>query len=247
MIRNAMEYVADLVSKAGAVSIKDEPKLRKVFVRFGENLDIHDYPPVPRRADVRTLDDVAVVCGDAAIAPDPEVWVDECGVQIILDRKDRHEAIGMPLGRTCVRAVLETLEDTPYRDGPRNTVKMLRMELGGVPAIEQALARVDFSNAVVGTAVTEHGKESFGREVEAKVLNVDTIPRSFEIEFQVWQGLDYRRTIICLLYIDVAAELIEIRPAPDQLTGAINDAVDELIGDLRQAVTCPVFGGDPSP
>ncbi len=223
--------------------------LRKIIIKGkdGES-EMLDIPPPDRAHFINSYDDIARVV-EILGSEDSEVWVGAKAVHIVLDGEKRRDKVLVTVGRSTMFGTLVNMEWDPLRLSPRAAVKFMRFEMSGrFPNLEQAFGRVDFKRKSDGSVVTEHGRESMGKAVEAVVQNIESIPSTFTAEIPIWKNsgfLGYKASISVGVYIDMEEELFEFRTLPDQCELAVNSAVSQLATDLRANLSCPVFEGCP--
>jgi hypothetical protein len=251
MIREAIEKIADLVRGANAIQVVDSQKLRTVFVKDkDEPMDAHEYPAMPRAGTIESLTDFCLVAKDAEVAPRPEVWHSSQGLTLLCDRDDRHERLVMPLQMSERFSLLWKLASgASYSTS--GIVSLLRYELhsAGLDSLVARLRKVNFERKGTGERTVEHGRESFGKSVEAQIQGRDDIPDEFAVEVPVYVtgGLRSATTarVRVGLEIDVEKEQFRVRTLADEIEETLITA-QLAIGDaLRNTLDCPVYHGVP--
>lgn len=251
MIRDALEYLSHRLAERGRVEFHKHPELpSKVLVRRGDEHEWEDVEAPQRMARVETLGDVEAYLKKNGKAP--QVFVDAVGVTAYLDAGERAEWVQMPFVKSKRMALLEQIEAGGGLSlTQKDAVKLLRFDLHGdrTANLLAALSRIDFTRSSTGSRTVEHGKESLGRSVEAKVQKADQIPEHVDIDLVPFANLGLRgfqTTVRLGVYLDMDTERIELKPLSDELqrgeasvVSSIADKLAELMGET------PVFHGSP--
>lgn len=253
MLAEAINTIAGLVETGNAIETFRCDDLRKVLVRRGKEIEMHDLPPVQRGGRLHGVEDLVAAALDDEFAPDPEVFHEGDGIVLVLNRADRHELVKMPLTCTDRFLTLMSLAKTPRNMAPREWVRFLRFDLSGtgIDHVIAVLRKVDFARRSDGKMHVEHGRESLGRSVEMVVQTPgDAIPETFDVTVPVYAtpGLRDATTVTLRMgvHIDVEATTVVIKPLADEIALAI-DAAQVAIGNLLRSRldTVPVFYGAP--
>lgn len=256
--RDTLELIQATARDARRIQHVDIEKLRKVAVIVpgsdGEdNVAIHDYPPELRGGQMHGLNDVIAAAKDGKVCPDPEVYHDTKQVLILIDRKNRREAIKMPL-HLSEHAQLVTKMGIDEGMTPAQLIQLIRFKLPnvkGAAALVAALRKVDFRRRSDGTRTTEHGRESLGRHIEAEVQGAAEIPEEFTATFPYYSDPGLVNvtevTVRIGVYIDVENERIHVAPLADELVKAHDKAHAVIGNELRSGLEgIPVFYGCPA-
>ena len=246
MLAELLGAVANLVRKGDAAELKTDPAFpRKAWlVQAGTATEL-EVPPRDRRYAVEDIETVVglVEAGGALFHT-----IDE--VNLVFDLQDRRELATMRLHFAERFATVSSMARQPWRCSPQEAIKKLRFELhaANVDHVVAALRRIDFQRSSSGSSHIEHGKESLGRAVEAKVQQADAIPESFAVRVPVYSNRDLRSIqvdIQCGIYLDLAEQLVEIRVMPDEISKAIEVAQAEVGAMLAKAAgdAVPVYHG----
>lgn len=124
---------------------------------------------------------------------------------------------------------LERLESEPKWGSPVDIVRYLRQNfLGAGPeALIAALRNVEFNRRNDGTISTEHGRETLGRAVEARVSASSYIPETHTFQVVVFemQDLYLSRPIKIGIHIDAGTERIGLFLLPGEMERAMEGAL----------------------
>jgi hypothetical protein len=171
--------------------------------------------------------------------------------------------ISAPFARLCALAANAGFrgDQSPGAMTPGDAVRMLRLELDSVAGAElaAALSRVDFARTSSGAVVTEHGRESLGRSVEARAQGVSAIPSRIKVSVPVFQ-LEELDDIVETVDVEVVlhpnagkVELVPLREsvaraiarardrAHSRVEGAVRDEVGRLGEEKAAGVSIPVY------
>lgn len=251
MLAEFVAKIATLAQEAKSVEFHTQPSLPGVvFVRHGDQLLREDVPAARRAHTLASFADLVQALVDKAIGPAPEVYVAAGSIVALLDRAKRTERVTVPL-QDSARFRLACSLQKPQSFQPKEAVKLLRYEFhdGGVEAVAEALSHVDFERTSAGRSHVEHGKESLGRAVEAKVQQAENIPKTFSVEMPIWTtaGFDgYGPSIMFGLFLDLDDSRVELRVLSDEIERARNAALLNVAADLRDRLPgVPVFLGVP--
>lgn len=252
MLAEFVDRIGDQERRANLIQFQTHPHLPgKVFVGTDTGVQAHDVPPVPRAGFFHTIDDVVRCAQDLVMAPDPEVFVSNEAVVVVLNRQNRHERMTVPLYYTERWTRLAGLANTRESLTTAQAIRMLRFELPGTGTerVIQALRRIDFSRTGSGHATVEHGKETLGSAVEAAVQQADNIPETFVVTTPIWsnEGFIEQAEITCGVYLDLVAQKVEIGVLADELSRERNVAIESIKDRLEEKLNdaVPVFSGRP--
>lgn len=207
-------------------------------------------PPPVRNHEVHSVDDLLRLLGDKAIAVEPEVFCDDVEVAVLLDRRSRIATARMELLPTQRWDMISGLAAKPWRGTPRDLVRMLRFDLHGtdIGHVIQALSRLDFVRANTARSQVAHGKESLGGSVEAEAQGIEKVPETFVLSVPIWStpGCNQNVTVTMGIYLDVQAQVVELRTLADEVSRATNAALFALADTLREKKPdLPIFVGTP--
>lgn len=244
MLRDALMALVDLGQKAKSVELVTHEKLPdKVFVRHGEELEEHDVPPPRRSSEIHDLADLIKYL-QSGIAPYPEVYVSRESVRAYLHREDRRDQVFMPMTLTHRFSTLWGLANKVTHFSPKEAIALLRFDLYGnhSPAMISALRKVDFTRRNTGENVTEHGRESLGRSVEAEVQQAAEIPDEFLVSVPIYQEAGLRSfevTARVCVYLDAQNEAIRLIPLKDEIEASWGN----ILGEIRDSISNQSPGG----
>ncbi len=250
MLAEFVKSLVGLVSdaqKAEIVEIPNDP--RNVIIRQGTAVTYRAVPAPARAASFSSIADFCFAVSDKVVAANPEIYFDMNGAVAYLDRNDRRETINLEVHFSDQFQKILSL-----RNGvgltPKEAIRLLRFELStaGVDDLITSLRRVDFTRTNAGSSNVEHGRESFGKKVEAAVQQADTIPEQFTLRVRPARNQGLRSIEVPVTFglaIDFEAEKVMIRPLADQLNNACEAFTGELGKLLRQSLAgVQIFEGE---
>jgi hypothetical protein len=254
MLAEFLDRLAKMATEANAVQVIESEALRKIIVREGQKVTLHDIPPVERSGFLDGVEDLILAAQDEDMSPDPEIFHNDCSITLVCDRNDRHEAMQMPLRYSSRWKVLNKLAQDQESMPARRLIQLLRFELSGsgIDGVVAALRKIDFTRRSDGSSNVQHGRESLGRSVEAAVQQAENVPETFDVTVPVIlnHGLRDATTVSvqCGVHIDVHDETIMVRPLADELMSAQLRAQAAIGTLLRDRLTdVPIFYGEPAP
>ena len=239
MLAELLESMRRMIRDADGLKVVQVAGVhRHAWIHYaGTQLEKIDMEPPLRNHRICTLDDVYMICEDAHTG-DPQIFFDFDAIQVVFDRTDRREVATLSLLPTDRYTSLVKMSGEPLSCTVNEAVRLLRFELHGVGAdhVVQALKRVDFSRTSRGTAVTEHGKESLGKSVEATIQATDEIPETVDLTVPLYSNpgvSDFTAIITVGIYLDVDTQRVAFRPLADEIMKAQNAVMSQLFQALR--------------
>lgn len=252
MLADFVKAIQGLAEAARAPRVLEVPGVpRKRWIEHGGELEGLELPAPDREHKLHGYDDVVAAARDSVIAPGPELYFDAAGVVLVLDRHDRRARVTMPLVESERFKLLRALRAQAHSLAQKAAVKLLRYDLHGtgVETVLQALRVLDFSRTSDGTRTVEHGKESLGRTVEARVQRADKVPESFKVTTPVWSNAGLRGIEAAVevgLFLDMDDEKVELRVLADEIDRALVVAQTALREKLAKDLPdVPTFNGAP--
>jgi hypothetical protein len=166
-----------------------------------------------------------------------ELYVDCSGVYLVLDIEDRWELMSMDFQYSSRFVKLMQLGDRGY--SPAQAIRCLQfnLELQNQGVIN-SLRKINFQRRSDGASTVQHGKESLGKSVEAKVQQAEDVPESFVVNTPVFinPGFRFEATVDVGLFLDLDEECIRFVPSADGIEMARFSAVNQTIAHLRTAL-----------
>lgn len=250
MIAEAIDKLAELVRHSNAIAVVNDDRNRCTYLRQGGEHVTVPWPAKRISSTVVGIQDLVAAVLDKVICPSPEVYVAPEGVVVLANRADRHETVKMTLSRS---ARWETLCKLGPTMSPDALIKLLRFDLpcDAATMLIPKLRKVDFTRKSSGQKTTEHGRESFGQQVESIVQGVEDIDDQITITVPVFgnPGLSASTTVSvrCGIHIDTQQNGFQIKPLADELTNGMQAACDVVCQILRKgfAEKIPVLYGTP--
>ncbi len=252
MLKEFFDSIVNIGRQTVDVQFHSHPEIHgKVWLQDQRGITQVECPPPLRKPKLLGFNDLVTMLRDGSIAAKPEVYICAGRITAFLDADDRRQLVVLDLVPTTRFTLAKSLETKALVGQPREIVKWLRVEMhGGTHGhLIQSLSRVDFQRTSTGTNRTEHGKESYGRSVEAIVQQADQVPESFNLVCPIWANEGFNRyscNVECSVYLNTEAQNVELRVLSDESSRALNQAMFALSVDLRDALpNVPVFLGAP--
>ncbi len=207
-------------------------------------------PPL-RTVRLRAIHDVVEMAAYKEWANDPAVLFDGSRVEVFFDAQDWRESARLELVKSEVFKELEAWGPGGLRGEPKELARWLRLNLertnqeAGV--LRAALGQVEFSSTSRQHSDNSHGKDSFGKSVDAACNKTSEIPTSIRVNVPVYAtpGADRSIPIELLVEIDPLAGRVSLLVAAGVLEEALDLAAGHVYAALREALPkeTPLLGG----
>jgi hypothetical protein len=251
MLADFVKELVGLGRRAQAVQVVPVPGDPRTLIVAHEGAMKERAVPAPLLdARVETHGDLVAFVTDAALCSAPIVYFDGCGCVVVRNQNDRREFLRLVFAPS-MRWLAVVKLGQGVRLAPRDAIRFLRFELGGVgaEATVAALRKIDFKRAEGAGSQIKRGAESYGRQVELAVQGADSVPESFRVKVcpVVNDGFaDLMVELEVCVELDVEAQAIEFRLAPDAVETARETFLRAVGAQLREALgDRPVFRGVP--
>jgi len=247
MLKEAIQKIQELAEAAW------KPQLIEVDLchRHGacltrDGVDVFENPVAAVQHCVKTLEDLVDICKRWGAA---SIWHNEQGIVGLLS-PDRRDRAVLPLTKTTDFAAVENLRGKIQRMPQKHFVDFLAYTLNLDKAIVAPFRRLDWRGSNGAQGVTEFGGSKMGKQIEATVLGIDTLPETLIIPTRMYrenvgQGMVQIR---CLVDIDPMAQTLALVPDERDLDAVI-EAVQACIGsrirDLLGVDSTAVYYGTP--
>jgi hypothetical protein len=254
MLAEFVKSIADL-AKADTRFEKFKTNDGAEIVRLPDGT-VRTFDRVPERRRFST-DNVEAFCSLLTDDTDPEtanaaplVIVSEFSARGYFDPVFRDEWVDLFLAESEALRALRSIERPTDQ---KAAVALLRDKLFGCcdAGLLAAMRALDFTRRGDGTRSIEHGRESLGRAVEAKVQSrAGELGEFYEFEFPVYaqQPLDaFRTRHVFALELDATAERVRLVPRGDAMLHAKQSAARYLrdtIADLIDENAVVVIAGE---
>ena len=255
MLAEFLDRVVGLARSSDRVERVESGDPRVLLLRTpgGELVERSIDPPL-RDWEVADFDSLIQVIQEQA---DPVVFVGDDSVEVLLDEDDRRERCSLSLSATSRWNEVLRLECEERRFGPRDAVRWLRFQMhsmgDGLAKLGAALSRIDFERKSSGQHVSEHGRESLGRSVEARVQKPEEVPESVVMRVPIWTtgGLeDVVQAVRLGVFIDSEEEKVGVRVLADETDAALARArrvvAQRILAALGEDANVPVLLGEPT-
>lgn len=248
MIRDALQYLAELGKKTGDIRTLDMPGHDLLVVTPDGTAAQYTKPSPARTHQLDSLEAFRDVMLSMSISNEATVWHDEEVVRGLLGDQYREDQITLPLVKSEQFESLERAQHS-WLD-QRQLVETLRSTWRGVmpDPLLPMVRRVEFKRTSDGGRSLEHGKESLGKGVEAEVSALGEIPEYVQATCLVYQtaGVIFRCQVECCLTVDVDNQRFMIAPIPGKIEEAITAAAAWIGETLRSELDgIEVFAGRP--
>ncbi len=180
------------------------------------------------------------------------IWLNESIVILTVDDADRREHVALPLVKTDVFQKVEALNSSPFVN-QGELIRLLRREFRKSPQATTLLSSVrsiKFRKGETGHSDLQHGNESMGRTIEEEVTGAADILDELTLPLSVYANPGERATVVTMMFsldIDVQGKRFALKPLPDEIPMAI----DQALASIRAAITAggpagiPVLYGRP--
>jgi hypothetical protein len=250
MIREAIEFLAELATKAKTPPLVYEDAYDRAFVINGEIVE-KGKSSVPRSHHPRCLDDLIALANrfkEATQHYEPAVWYGECAVVAVLDDHDtRLNNATFTLHRSAAFLTLESLAKSKAWHEQKDFIRLLRIDLAGTLDSVHLLERVrkvKFENGATTTGSVQRDRESLGREITSRVEADGDLPEEVTLMLPTFMDMGERepRPLRCSVEVDSARGMFRLLPFPDTLDVLLQEAVASigarLIGGLSSEIPC---------
>jgi len=226
-----------------------------VFVRHGDELLEKPVPPPRRVHSAIGMDGLLDMLRDGVLAPAPEVFVAGNTITAFLDRAKRSEQLITGLNYSERFKACAGMQNGPRRLPPAEAVRFLRNELPDTgldtDSARLSLQDIDFTRTTSAASQVDHGEQSMGKKVMAKVIQAEAVPEEFEAVMPLWsdQGFtEFQVAVRIGIFLNTDDECVEFRVLADECTAAVNSGVLAVIEKLRAdgPAGLPVFQGKAS-
>lgn len=219
MLREAIDRVADLATKASAAAILPiDGDKEKVVIACNGDLITHELPKrlTPARDhNVLTLDDIVEVVknhGHFEMLPVPTegdtgkayraatIWHTFGKVTALLNNpyitypnKTDRVSMGLTISPPFERLTRFDQQPTARHFDQKALIRLLKIDLGDYgefDALIGVLRNIKFTAQQGGDSNVQHGRESMGRTIDAAVTGADAIPESFDVVCPVYVNPD---------------------------------------------------------
>ena len=247
-LKESLEYLVGLGKSSAKIESLRTGRRQTTFVLPDEKTVTVDHWEVDRDESLYTLDSLMAWLANHSELTERSIWVGEEGVKVVFDPKYRDDVATLVLEDS---EEFQALGSLPRKFSQKSLRFFLRSTFdagGDVEKVLEAIKTVDFSRQSDGTSTVEHGRESLGKSVEAKVQGATEIPERFTVECARWatDGLRMKVPISLMLDVDFQDECFVLKPGPNELNKFHCAAVSHLVSLLRNDQTStPVYHGSP--
>lgn len=231
--------ISDKSRRASVVTVPGVHRYAWLDVNDG-NPEKIDLEPALVADEVLGIEDVVDVVRPSV---DPAVWVSHKAVTVLPDRKDRRDRVTCPLRRGDIFKLLESMANPShlFALSPAEAIRFLRFDLPGdhAQSLIDALREVDFQRKSDGRHVTEHGRESLGRAVEAKVQGQKDVPAEFAVTVAPFEIPGTRQMTVSVrvgIHLAPSDEKIVFRVLPGEIDRSLDAASVMIANNIRAQV-----------
>lgn len=213
---------------------------------FGDRHFTVPMPPPVRKHIITTLADLLIAVDEYGASG--SLWHDESRIVLVTEDADRREFVTMPLVLSQHWKIVKSLGEYLTQ---QSFLKLLRHDLAGVvpESLRPAISRIEVATSSGQKNEVNPGRERGSREFACDLANSSEIPEFFNASLSVYANAGLRQTRSIKLSLDYTLPPKEItfsvRPLPDELEIAMQDAQAELHELLEKSVKIPVFCGTP--
>lgn len=251
MIADAIEKLLNLFRHGQSVQVVHDDKTRVSYVRRPDG-SVTEVPflPARRAAKIESVDSLIAAIQDKSICRDPEVYVGPGSIVVLPDRADRHDQLVMFLRRSDR---FDTISNMGAMLTASKLIDLLRFDLPTdvSSSLIAKLRKVDFQASSTGSSKVEHGREGWGKTIEASVQQHAEIPEEIDFTVPAFCNDGLRAvsqvTVTCGIRIVPQDQGFIVKPLADEVDNALQSAcvqvVTHLTRELKGAV--PVLHGTP--
>lgn len=235
MLKEALDFVftkaRELTEARTAREIECLSDERTVVYEHAGRVMERPVPPPLRKHSVTSIGDLCAAANRWGTKG--AIWISQNDITLITDDADRREHVNLQLHYTDVFAQAMTLAQTPKIE-QATLVRLLRREFRASPqatTILSAVRKIKFRRGETGHSDLQHGNESLGREVEAEVTGAGDIPDSLTLPVCVYANPGERDNVVTIAFdleIDVHQQKFILKPMPDEISIAINMALEAM-------------------
>lgn len=245
MIKEAIDYIADLVRNGDEANVITVPNVhRKSFMILRGNAEPFEHDPPIRKHAVSDMD--SAIAFAKRYAATCAVWHSEDKVCVLVDDQWREDAITFTLDKSSAWTAAMAL-GKPQTQG--DLLDAFRTDLKDVvgeshPELISLFTNVKFKRRDDSGAVIDHGRESLGRELERTVTGTDKLPEEITLMLRPYVAIESESAVRLALKVDYQNEKFRFRPVGDDVQAAI-DAAQDVIRERFSGVTEKVYYGTP--
>lgn len=244
MLAEALKYIEGLMTRASATQLIRVPgRHTEAWMRTGSEVTLLNLDDPMMAHEISSFSDIlnaAVKFKEAEYCP--KIYFNETQVVVYVGADDLREKLTCSLKYTQRFVTLLNMGGSGISGSPADIIRTVRFQLNGIGFDELAasLRKVDFSRKSTGASDVAHGRESYGRSVEAEVQGTNNIPETVVVETPVYENdgvRGLRARIVCGIFIDAQQGVITLRPLADEIrNGQMN-----VLADVRQMIenACP--------
>jgi hypothetical protein len=162
--------------------------------------------------------------------------------------QERRDFAYCPLTLTKQYKLLEQWEKSPVLLTQREMIQALRVTFRGNVANGNLLPivrQLKFESSSIGGNTVQHGSESMGRSLVAKVMGAEAIPEEFMLDIPVFEESRHLHRVECALDVDVQSARFTPLPFPQQLQMALEGRLEALVEYFTTTTKIPTFIGRP--
>lgn len=176
----------------------------------------------------------------------PALYYNEESLTLRFDESIRDNAACQLKHSPQFLALRDVASQKPFRQ--RDFVRFLRIDLFGCFSAESSLLplvrNLKWTNSAEGGGNIQHGKESMGRSIEARVSGESTIPEEVTLFVPVYENFRNIQPVQCAIEILTDEQAFRLTPYPMSLSNAVEETV-EAIGLLFADCGVPAYHGRP--
>jgi len=237
MIREAIELIQDTAKDAAGVSVTAIPgDPRSVIVQLGSAYEYRPIPPAVRNHTILGIDDFIEAVkrwGAKGV-----VFHSPAKIVLVVDDADRRDVATMNLVESETFTFMRTVGRSNMDH--RTMVNVLKNQLRDhvIDSLLPAVRKLDVSASNKQTAEISHGRERGTREFAADLVGASQIPEVLNVTASVYSNAGLRQSYTIKCSLDVAIPQLEfsLKPLPDELDIAVENAQSEIHQILEGAL-----------
>lgn len=254
MLAEFVRSLVDLGASKAPVQFHQHPEIRdRAWLQHGgRDLVEVRIPGAPVYVRLTGWDDLVQFAMDQNLCDDPEVYIAEGQITVLCNREDRRQRGVVRLFESRRFVLCQGYERDGLAMQPREAVRFLRYSLHSANTgdLAKKLGRIDFTRSSSGRSHVDHGKESFGKAVEAAVQQADDIPDRFVTTVPLWTNPGFSRFSAQIewgLFLDLDAQNVHLQVLSDECARVMAQVQLAVASELREKLDgVPVFMGQPA-
>lgn len=248
MLEEALKLIQTTAVEASGIELKAIPgDSRRMVVERpnATSLEFVDVPAPLRKHSIQSLPDfIAAVqhWGQKGI-----VFHSHKSVVLVVDDADRRDVVTMKLNESTTFSFLRKVGERPMDH--RTMIDVLRNQLYGhvSEALLVSVRKIEVANSGRTASEINPGRERGTKEFLHELAGADNLPEYVDVNTPVYSdvGLRQSRMVRCSFEVRLPQMEFSLKPLPDELDIAVQEAQLQLHEALEAELDLPIFHGEP--